>query len=522
MVRHEARGVPNLLTAAQMNGTTPSVKVSNIVIAAPLPAPTSRPIAPQNDDSLLYDDDNVAEYNKTHQPATEPTETVSYEDEVLKIEKDPEPAEKESGRLSYDDKAEYNDDGNEEWEEDWDDEDFSDDLSDSGSSAYYDDGAYIARPVPTLVKVTTTTVVSPRVVSDDWHSSLIANFHTTREALITTPFEEPEIPFPIIPTQWKDFMVSNEPSLPVLQTIPSESAIKALKHLRKYLGWRNVNEWQGKWIWALLARVNDVGILLNEEVSVLRELGKKAVFNLDKAAEARMKIVQEGGEDWWNEELQRGVVEYMNGGGQDAVVGDHEEGVKVDEQVGFPVEFKIEDLDFETGDQEGLEDQEVEANEIESEEVVEQERPMKKMALFKPRAVRISKPAATTASKPADSSTLSVPSISVIPATPEAGNAESPVVGTVSVDQLLPDADAADSDLASAQLQLEMEMEHTPAPNDARDAVESKDQVEDGVDAEAPDKMQRMPDVKTVFALDMIVSIVGEVFGQRDLLLERR
>lgn len=487
-----------------MTGTTPSVKVSNIVIAASLPAPTSRPIMPQNTDSLLYDDDNVAEYNETNRPTTEPIETISY-DEVPKSEKDPDPelAEKELSRLSSDDDDGYNDDENE-WSEGWGEED----LSDSDTSAYYDDGAYIARPVPMLARATAATVVPPRTVSADWHASLIANFHTTREAILTTPLEEPEIPFPVIPTQWKDFMVANQPSLPVLQTIPSESAIKALKHLRKYLGWRNVNEWQGKWIWALLARANDVGILMNEEVSVLRELGKKAVFNLDKAAEARAKIVEGGGEDWWNEELQRGVMEYMNGGGQDPAVGS-EEGVKIDEQVGFPVKFNIEDLDFDT------EDQEVETGEVESEgEAVKEERPTKKMALFKPRALRVS--------KPAGSSELSIPSISVIPATPGAGDVEEPVEETISMDQLLPDAaDTPDDHLASAQLQLEMEL--APVSNDASDVKESKDSLEDGeVDAKGSEKAQRMPDVKTVFALDMIVSIVGEVFGQRDLLLERR
>ncbi|KAK6502335.1 hypothetical protein TWF506_002916 [Arthrobotrys conoides] len=489
-----------------MTGTTPSVKVSNIVIAAPLPAPTSRPIIPQDVDNLLYDDDNVVEYNKIHQLTTKPTEPISY-DEFTKPEKDIELVDKESGRLPSDDENGQNDDENE-WSEEWDGEDSYDDLSDSDTSAYYDDGAYIARPIPMLARVTTASALPPRTVSADWHASLITNFHTTREAILTTPFEEPEIPFPMIPTKWKDFMVANQPSLPVLQTIPSESAIKALKHLRKYLGWRNVNDWQGKWIWALLARANDVGILMNEEVSVLRELGKKAVFNLDKAAEARIKIVEAGGKDWWNEDLQRGVMEYMGGGGEHSTFSG-EKGVKIDEQVGLPVEFKIQDLDFDTGDQE------VETGEIGSEEEgVKEERPTKKMALFKPRAVQIP--------KPSGSSTLSVPSISVIPATPGAGDVEDPMEGTLSANQLLPDAaNTPDDDLASAQLQIEMEL--APASNDAGDTAGSKDSLEDGeLEAEVPEKMQRMPDVKTVFALDMIVSVVGEVFGQRDLLLERR
>ncbi|KAK6522142.1 hypothetical protein TWF281_002708 [Arthrobotrys megalospora] len=504
-----------------MAGTTPSVKVSSIVIAAPTPAPTSRPIMPENVDSLLYDDDNVAEYNRTHRPVAEPTEAISY-DEVPASEKNPEPLEKEPGRLQYDDdEAGYNYDGDD-WSEEWDGEDDYDDLSDSDSSAYYADGAYIARPIAALATVATNTIVPPRAVSADWHASLIANFHTTREAILTTPFEEPEIPFPVIPTQWKDFMVTNQPSLPVLQTIPSESAIKALKHLRKYLGWRNVHDWQGKWIWALLARANDVGILMNEEVSVLRELGKKAVFNLDKAADARAKIVKEGGEDWWNEEMQKGVMEYMNGGGQGTAV-DDVEGIKVDDQVGFPVEFNIEDLDFDTGDQEpemdemdGMDGMDG-MDEIEyDEEGAEEGRPVKKMALFKPRAVK--------SSKPASGSTLSVPSISVIPATPGIGDVENPMEETVSADQPLPDsAETSDSQLASAQLQLELDLGLATVSSDTSEVIEHKGSVEDGeVDAEAEEKTPRMPDVKTVFALDMIVSIVGEVFGQRDLLLERR
>ncbi|KAK6341972.1 hypothetical protein TWF730_001454 [Orbilia blumenaviensis] len=512
MVRHEARGVPNLLTASQMTGTAPSVKVSNIVIAAPIPAPTSRPIVPQNVESLLYDDDNVADDDKAHRPVVGPTETTSY-DEVPKNEKVPEPPEHEPGRFSYNDGGDYNEDGDD-WTEEWEEEeDGGDDHSDSDSdSAYYDDGAYIARSTPLLPMIMTDTIVPQRIVSADWHASLISNFNTTRDAILTTPLEEPENLFPINPTQWKDFMVTNQPSLPVLQTITSENSIKALKHLRKYIGWRNVSEWQGKWIWALLARVNDVGILMNEEVSVLRELGKKAVFNLKKAADARVKIVQEGGEDWWTDELQKGVREYMNGGGDEPIIGE-EEGVKTDEQVGLPVEFKIEDLDFDTGDQE-VETGEIEVGEEGMAEVVEEGRPAKKMALFKPRALRVSKPVRNSA--------LLVPSISVIPATPGTGDVENPLEGTILADQLLPDpANTPDDQLASAQLQLESDL--VPASKDTSEIVDPKNPAEDGeLDVEAQEKMNRMPDVKTVFALDMIVSIVGEVFRQRDLLLERR
>ncbi|KAF3941318.1 hypothetical protein ABW19_dt0202576 [Dactylella cylindrospora] len=384
-------------------------------------------------------------------------------------------------------------------------EDYSE--SESDSSAYYYDGAYIARPVPTLpASVVQETPVPPRVISLEWHESLIANFKATREAILVTPYDDPEIPFPAHPIEWREYMTSHQPSLPVLQTISSESAIKALKHIRKNLGWANVHEWQGKWVWALLARVNDVGILMNEEVSVLRELGKKAVFNLGKAADARVKTVEMGGGDWWDEDMQRQIVDYMNGGGQEQ---QEEQMEGIVDGNGEPEEDGGVKLDP-TGDSQ--------AHEVaEQEEDVEQP-PAKKIALFKPRSMVVSKPG--KAGKPSISA---VPSISVIPATPAVKLVENPMEGVVVNSQLLQEAGQTvpEDDLASAQLQLESELglvtdTTIPADNTAKGSVESP---KDGQDGEA---MPRKPDVKTMFALDMVVSIVGDVFGQRDLLLERR
>ncbi|KAF3907872.1 hypothetical protein ABW20_dc0109902 [Dactylellina cionopaga] len=523
MVRHEARGVPNLLTASQLEGNSPVVKASAIVIAAPIPipAPATRPV-PTNDDGLLYDDDNAIAYNENTRPMPMAVESLPYDDDNIVPNRDDSLSTprtpgtpkipKEAGRLSYDDEYEYkNNDGE---DDEWDDEEVYDELSDSESSAYYDDGAYIARPAPTLPTQHPTGKALSRVISTDWHDSLVANFLATRDAILTTPFEDPETPFPANPTEWRDFMVENQPSLPVLQSIPSENAIKALKHIRKNLGWVNVNEWQGKWIWALLARANDVGILLNEEVSVLRELGKKAVFNLGKAADARLKIVESGGEDWWDEEMQSKVMEYMSGGGQteeaSAAVFDVNievydgDGVRLDAQVELPVESSGRQME---DDDQG------------------EERPAKKMALFKPRAVVVSKPKV--------GGNLAVPVISVTPATPGTDVVTNPMEDPLASAQLLKEiADASpDDQLAAAQLQFELEsgadssetenvseMEITGPTEEEklREAVEEHDGALEV--AAAP----RVPDVKTIFALDMIVSIVGDVFGQRDLLLERR
>ncbi|KAF3908999.1 hypothetical protein AA313_de0200389 [Arthrobotrys entomopaga] len=351
-----------------------------------------------------------------------------------------------------------------------------------------------------MVSVSTIPrAIPPRVISEEWHNSLLTNFRATREAILTTPLEEAETPFPDIPTEWRDFMVSNQPSLPILQSITSENAIKALKHIRKNVGWVNVHEWQGKWIWALLARANDVGILMNEEVSVIRELGKKAVFNLGKAADAREKIVEGGGKDWWDEELQERIREYMNGGGQTEEIDDGalninveqwDGGVKLDDQVELPVE------------EAAGEEKEV-------------ERPVKKLALFKPRAIAL----ATATEGP----TLSVPAIAILPATPELDKVDDPMEGSLTPGQLLPETLGVTNDdqLASAQLQQEQEIGPSASSNTAEEKM--GDAAQEGArETEEANFTPRVPDVKTIFALDMIVSVVGDAFGQRDLLLERR
>ncbi|KAJ6264104.1 hypothetical protein Dda_0246 [Drechslerella dactyloides] len=481
MVRHEARGVPNLLTASQ----TPvrcKVAVSAIVIAAPTSvaaAITERPI-PENVDALLYDDDNVAAYTEQQASALPPAE---------------EPSQK-SGRLSYGDDQQF---GYEDYNNTYDDEDDDDDDewpidpydsdSDSDSSAYYDDGAYIARSAPTIPTAPTTPgILPPREISPSWHTSLLSNFHSTRDAILTTPQDPSDTTtFPANPTLWRDYMIANNPSLPLLQNITSEIAIKALKHIRKNLGWVNVNEWQGQWVWSLLARTNDVGVLMNEEVSVLRELGKKAVFNLGKAADARGRIVAAGGADWWDEKMQREVMEYMNGGGRSASqmeAGDGERKVQVDERVEAPVVSPVE---------------------------TDEERPAKKAALFRPRSVVVNDKAVAK---------LAVPTISVTPATPKAeedspkAEEEKEPVQSPEEDSEAPPAVEVDTMRESPAVEIDAAMEQTPETK--IDTDENLPIVADGSgrkevgggEAEDGDFQEtvapRIPDVKTMFALDMI------------------
>ncbi|KAK6353430.1 hypothetical protein TWF696_005393 [Orbilia brochopaga] len=558
MVRHEARGVPNLLTASQAPADR-KVAASAIVIAAPAPAApalTERPI-PTNVDALLYDDDNVAAYNE------EQTATVSTSEQ----------SPRQPGRLSYDDDQQfgYENYGNDEVANDGDygDEEYDDDEwpmdpydSDSdNSSAYYDDGAYIARSAPTLPtpSITTPGALPPRTISQTWHDALLTNFHATRDAILTTPIDPSETTtFPENPTLWRDYMMANNPSLPVLQSITSEIAIKALKHIRKNVGWVNVHEWQGQWIWALLARTNDVGVLMNEEVSILRELGKKAVFNLGKAADSRAKIVASGGQDWWNEEMQRKVMEYMNGGGESTQdTEDPDDSVQVDERVEIPAEDTVE----------------------ESGEEAAAERPAKKVALFRPRVVAVKDKAAAR---------LAVPTISVTPATPKPEELEEASVQPLEIDaeasvQLPAEVETEAGDQVDQNVVITPAIdadkeEETPAietdiiketPTIGIDGIQDTPMIEVDVVEETPtieiDAVEetptikidvgestlpvvgeasgqsaatdnqgmeegevqetatlRIPDVKTMFALDMIVSIVGEAFGQRDLLAERR
>ena len=151
--------------------------------------------------------------------------------------------------------------------------------------------------------------------------------------------------------------------------------------------------------------------------------------------------------------------------------------------------------------------------------------------LFKPRSIAISQK--TTAMH------LALPTISVIPATPNADISD-PLANAVVLESDIDDP-------LGAQLQHEIvvnsegreylamdypdEMDESgdlSPEGDNAQAEQSAEQLEEGEieeekkskEGDACDKLK--PSAHTIFALDMLVSVIGDFFGQKDVLLERR
>lgn len=162
------------------------------------------------------------------------------------------------------------------------------DYSLGDSRGYYEEDCYIARPIlrPEPPKKATVTAMEAYTVA------LKRRFEATRTRLQDASranFAEAQTndttPVPC-PNGGKDKYVecvdlvsSSPPSSAQLRKLSQEDTLSMLQLIRKNYFKRGETLAQNisTWLWALLARLNDVGTMNNDEVFVLRDLGKRAL-----------------------------------------------------------------------------------------------------------------------------------------------------------------------------------------------------------------------------------------------------
>ncbi|KAK4609957.1 hypothetical protein CLAFUW4_14378 [Fulvia fulva] len=80
--------------------------------------------------------------------------------------------------------------------------------------------------------------------------------------------------------EWHRLLSSQQPNLPQLRSLAQETVFDLLALLQKHLMRKdkNIDSSASAWIWSLLARLDDVGSMSNDQVYPLREFGKRALF----------------------------------------------------------------------------------------------------------------------------------------------------------------------------------------------------------------------------------------------------
>lgn len=142
-----------------------------------------------------------------------------------------------------------------------------------------------ATPVPALKD----DLLDPQKAFDQ---SLTDRFNTQRNRLREPPNIEalsalgPEHPisFPRgnnkAYAEWYRLISTKAPRCAQLQALQEETVSDLLALLQKHYlhKERNINNITSAWLWSLLAKLDEVGTMTNDQVFPLRELGKRAIF----------------------------------------------------------------------------------------------------------------------------------------------------------------------------------------------------------------------------------------------------
>ncbi|KAL8913552.1 MAG: hypothetical protein Q9171_001635 [Xanthocarpia ochracea] len=214
------------------------------------------------------------------------------------------------------------------------------------AQGYYEDGAYTAIPPP-LAHGTTKIEEDDLDPQEAYYASLQAQFRSLRTAL------NDSLP-PVASSQstttmatklndgassriWRMTILYTKPTSMLLSQLNQDTVVAGIAALERHIAWKTLEKesYMGAWAWCLLARCREVGMMGSEEVGVIRDLGKKArgmlrllSAGLGGAQETQTEQNEErceGEEDELGEKAMVGKRE--DDGGQD-VRGDGTNGVK--------------------------------------------------------------------------------------------------------------------------------------------------------------------------------------------------
>ena len=358
---------------------------------------------------------------------------------------------------------------------------------------FYSDGAYTALPDPSSFQPPPSQTNDGLDPQEAYYTALLTRFRTfqatfrnisTPPASSSTPQDISAINALLRPKRstWRGKLLKTTPAPQWLAALPHEMVMFGLEMLGEVLTVANLRHgkygWNlGVWAWGLLGRCRDVGQLGSEEVGVLRELGKQAswvgrrVMVGEVGEENQDNEVEEEGEEREGDEREVDQGQ-MDQRGMDDEEKDH--GVVYNAQEGVP--------------QDGTEDFQVDGSKEGTQTEQAQGVAGQTHGIFYNRSSEIE-------------------------------SSDSPLVGgTV----LAPEADATPEALGAAQERLLSSLHAAEeAESDPKDVGSQMAYSNKSPQDHTQTTPKETPREDMLATLDMIITIVGESYGQRDLLETR-
>jgi hypothetical protein len=156
-----------------------------------------------------------------------------------------------------------------------------------GEEAAYEDGAFFARTRTVITapedSLDPQTVFTERLIQRFQHQRTQLHIPATVEEL-TALSDDVLISFPSnsskAKSHWLTQLRTNPPLPAQIRSIDQSTALQLLELIADscLVKATDVNSVTSAWVWSLLARLDDVSNLYNDEIYPLRQLGKKALF----------------------------------------------------------------------------------------------------------------------------------------------------------------------------------------------------------------------------------------------------
>ncbi|KAK3628140.1 hypothetical protein LTR56_014269 [Elasticomyces elasticus] len=194
-------------------------------------------------------------------------------------------------------------------------EDPTEELYESGvgdGRGYFEDGTYVGRAnIGPVMPDSAKTTIEPQ---EAYTRALKQRFSIAREQMHIKPNNDElaqlDEEHPTTYRQgdnkahanWKRILTTTMPSPSQIQALHTTSVDRLLEVIMrvKLLREQILHESTSVWIWSLLARLDDVGTMNNQEVYAIREFGKKAVLVQlsfhDPVAAAQLEAISNEGE----------------------------------------------------------------------------------------------------------------------------------------------------------------------------------------------------------------------------------
>ena len=218
---------------------------------------------------------------------------------------------------------------------------YNNDYDLAATGGYYSDGAYVAAPPigpqrppprPTTQAQSSATSQQHQLLDADtaFHASLIRRFRTHRDLLRGR--SDSHSGNPDTPPLSRRHLMESPPNGLQLAELDYESTFEMLAEATQLVqepASRSTMQIQrlGAWVWALLAKVEELGTLSSEEVGFVRELGKAAIEVIRRRVMGEDDVVEVQIRRHEEEDVQKpsqaGIIPNGRGDANASAVGPH-------------------------------------------------------------------------------------------------------------------------------------------------------------------------------------------------------